>query len=172
MRPKRNGKLMCLEQRDEIPGIERRRFLARATSGFVALAGLMIGLPSWADRTIRPPVIQRPRDASHLTDFERLHVPLIRMPEMIEDGANAPCFIEMDHPMDPDHYITSVQILDYEDPIIWKGTWHFTPASGRVYVYTQLRLDSGPSTVYVIAACNQHGPWVGSANVNVAVGGC
>ncbi len=91
---------------------------------------------------------------------------------MIEDGANAPCFIEMDHPMDPGHYISSIQILDYKDPIIWKGTWHFTPESGRVYLYTQLRLDSGRSTVYAIAECNQHGRWVGSARVNVAVGGC
>lgn len=94
------------------------------------------------------------------------------MAEVIEDGANAPCFIEMNHPMDPDHYITQVQILNYQDPIIWKGTFHFTPESGRVYLYTQLRLDAGKSTVYAVAECNQHGRWVGSADVEVAVGGC
>jgi len=94
------------------------------------------------------------------------------MPDVVEDGANSPIIVAMDHPMERDHYITSVQILDYQDPIIWKGTFTFTPDNGEVYVYSQLRLDSGKSTVYVISECNQHGKWVNEHHVDVAVGGC
>lgn len=152
--------------------ISRRGILLRGLVGVLALAGGWLRLPAWAIEAARPPKIHRPSDPSHPTEFERMHVPLVRMPEVIEDGANVPCFVEMDHPMEPDHYITSVRILDYQDPIIWKGTFHFTPASGAVYLYSQLRLDSGRSTVYAIAECNRHGLWVGSAEVDVAVGGC
>lgn len=174
MRNTLRNKVGLLPMRPSIdPGLGRRDFLIHSLSGLlILLGGGLLGVPAWASGALKPPILQRPKDLNAISDFEQLHVPRVRMPEMIEDGANAPCFIEMDHPMEPDHYITSVQILDYADPIIWKGTWHFTPASGRVYVYTQLRLDSGPSTVYAIATCNQHGAWVGTANVNVAIGGC
>ena len=139
--------------------------------GVLTFAGVLPALRSWADQSGGLPLLHRPQNSGDLTEFERLHLPRVRMPEIIEDGANTPCFIEMDHPMEPEHYITRVHIYDYEDPIIWKGTWHFTPDSGQVYVYTQLRLDSGKSTVYALAECNRHGQWVGSANINVAVGG-
>ena len=94
------------------------------------------------------------------------------MPDVIEDGANAPIIVEMDHPMDPNHYVTNIQILNYHDPIVWKGTFHYTPDNGHVYLYSQLRIDSGKSLVYVIAECNQHGKWVNEHLVDVAVGGC
>ena len=153
-------------------GMGRRSFVVRVLASVLALVASGLSLPAWAVGKTRPPVVHRPQDPNNLTEFERLHVPRVRMPEVIEDGANAPCFVEMDHPMDPGHYITSVQILNYHDPIIWKGTFHFTPESGRVYLYSQLRLDAGKSTVYAVAECNRHGKWVGSADVNVAVGGC
>lgn len=117
-------------------------------------------------------LIQFPTDRDLLTPFERLHIPMIRMPDVIPDGANAPIIVEMDHPMDPDHYVTNVQIIDYQDPLMWKGTFNFTPANGQVYLYSQLRIDSGKSTVYVVAECNQHGKWFSEHHVDVAVGGC
>ena len=138
--------------------------------GAFVLPGLFSGRVASASTS--PDLIQFPRDPKRLTPFERLHIPRIRMPDVVEDGANAPIIVAMDHPMEPDHYITNVQILDYHDPIIWKGTFNFTPDNGEVYVYTQLRIDSGKSIVYVIAECNQHGKWVNEHHLEVAVGGC
>lgn len=153
-------------------GVSRRRFLAQTLVGLLTLCWASLGTLGRMFAATGPPPIHRPKDPNNLTEFERLHVPRVRMPEVIEDGANVPCFVEMDHPMEPDHFITRVQILNYQDPLIWKGTFHFTPESGSVYLYSQLRLDSGKSTVYAIAECNRHGFWVGSAVVDVAVGGC
>ena len=138
--------------------------------GAFVLPKLFVG--SDAHASVLPDLIQFPRDPKRLTRFEQLHIPRIRMPDVVEDGANSPIIVAMDHPMEPDHYITNVQILDYQDPIIWKGTFNFTPENGEVYVYSQLRLDSGKSTVYVIAECNQHGKWVNEHYIDVAVGGC
>ncbi len=152
--------------------IGRRQILLRGLTGFFSLVGATHGVLPWAIGGVGPPPLHRPKNLDRLTEFERLHVPRVRIAEVIEDGANAPVIVEMDHPMDPDHYIQNVRILDYQDPLIWKGTFHFTPDSGVVSLYTQVRLDSGKSTIYVIAECNQHGRWVGSADVDVAVGGC
>lgn len=155
----------------EEQGVGRREFLLRVLTS-LTLVGMASEFPAWAIAAIGPPVLHRPKDPNNLTEFERLHVPKVRIAEVIEDGANAPVIVEMAHPMQPDHYITSIRILDYQDPIIWKGTLHFTPESGAPYLYTQVRLDSGKSTVYAVAECNRHGRWVGSADVEVAVGGC
>lgn len=140
--------------------------------GILAVVGWASGFPAQVFGAIAPPALHRPKDLRNLTEFERLHVPRVRIAEVIEDGANAPVIVEMDHPMELDHYIQNVRILDYQDPLIWKGTFYFTPDSGTVSLYTQVRLDSGKSTIYAIADCNQHGRWVGSADVDVAVGGC
>ncbi len=155
----------------EEQSVGRRDFLLRVLTS-LTLVGMAGGFPSWAFGAIGPPVLHRPKDPNNLTLFERLHVPKVRIAEVIEDGANAPVIVEMEHPMQPDHYITNIRILDYQDPIIWKGTFNLTPDAGAVYVYTQIRLDSGKSTVYAVAECNRHGRWVGSADVDVAVGGC
>jgi desulfoferrodoxin (superoxide reductase-like protein) len=154
------------------PLFGRRSLLLRAVTGVLAVAGLTSGFPAWVFGKTASPTLHRPKDPENLTEFERLHVPRVRIAEVIEDGANAPVIVEMDHPMDQDHYIQNVRILDYQDPLIWKGTFHFTPDSGAVFLYTQVRLDAGKSTIYAVAECNQHGRWVGSADVDVAVGGC
>ncbi|MBQ27439.1 MAG: hypothetical protein CMH81_04775 [Nitrospiraceae bacterium] len=150
-----------------------RREMLWAWFGSLGAFGIsgFLGRPVASASTL-PELIQFPRDRESLTPFEKLHIPMIRMPDVVEDGANAPIIVAMDHPMEQDHYITSVQILDYHDPIIWKGTFSFTPDNGEVYLYTQLRIDSGESTVYVIAECNQHGKWVTEHSIDVAVGGC
>ena len=152
--------------------LTRREMFRRGLVGIGALVLPQLFHGSVASASTSPDLIQFPRDPKRLTPFERLHIPRIRMPDVVEDGANAPIIVAMDHPMEPDHYITNVQILDYHDPIIWKGTFNFSPDNGEVYVYSQLRIDSGKSTVYVIAECNQHGKWVNEHNLDVAVGGC
>jgi desulfoferrodoxin (superoxide reductase-like protein) len=111
-------------------------------------------------------------DPKNLTDMERLHLPRIIMPPVVEDGSQAPIQVEMDHPMDPDHYITNIQIISFRDPVQTKGTFYFSPANGEAFIGTQIRLNGGESTVWVVAECNQHGRWASSTNTKVAAGGC
>ena len=148
--------------------LSRRRFLRYAMVGGVAVpmyASTVIGNDARAS-------IQLPADPDNLTDLEKLHVPKITIPPVVEDGSQAPIVVELDHPMDDDHYIKSIQILNFDDPIVIKGKFYFTPVNGEVYVGTQIRLDGGEGKVWVIAECNQHGRWAANRSVKVAAGGC
>ncbi len=80
----------------------------------------------------------------------------------------------MAHPMEPDHYITTVHVVNERDPVPSKGVFHFTPANGQVYLAFQARLDHGVSEVLVTAECNRHGRWSSSRAINIpeGAGGC
>ena len=111
-------------------------------------------------------------DPDNLTDMEREHLPRIILPPVVEDGSQAPIQIEMDHPMDSDHYISHIQIVSFNDPVQTKGNFYFSPLNGQAFIGTQIRLNGGESTVWVVAECSQHGKWASSRNTKVAAGGC
>ena len=117
-------------------------------------------------------VFHMPKDPENLSDLEKMHVPKVTLPPVVEDGNQAPIIVEVDHPMDQDHYIKSIQILNFQDPIVIKGQCFFTPMSGQAYISTQMRLAGGDSIVWVVVECNQDGKWAISKNVKVAAGGC
>jgi sulfur-oxidizing protein SoxY len=96
----------------------------------------------------------------------------VTLPPVVEDGSQAPIVVEVDHPMEPDHYIKNIQIMNFTDPVVIKGKFDFTPANGEVYLGTQIRLAGGEATVWVVAECNQHGKWAASKDTKVAAGGC
>jgi predicted secreted protein len=149
--------------------VSRRRFLSYASIGGIAV-------PVFAT-TLTPNValasaFQLPANPENLTDLEKMHVPKVTLPPVVEDGSQAPIVVEMDHPMEPDHYIKSIQIMNFTDPVVIKGKFYFTPTNGEVYLGTQIRLAGGESKVWVVAECNQHGKWAVSKETKVAAGGC
>ena len=77
----------------------------------------------------------------------------------------------MTHPMTPDHFITSVEVVNASDADPAKGRFHFTPANGRVYLAFQARMDPGESEVAVTAECNRHGRWSTKHAIQVDDGG-
>ena len=105
---------------------------------------------------------QTPKDLENLTELERIHLPKISLPPVVEDGASASIVCSVDHPMDEDHYIKSIQIMNFADPIVIKGKFFLTPVNGEAYLSTQIRLSGGEGTVWVIAECNKHGKWAAS----------
>lgn len=154
-------------------GITRRKFLHYITMGGIAVPVFSsLIFPNPVQGAVTTEIFRFPRDLKNLTDAQRMHLPKVNMPPIVEDGSQAPIVVEMDHPMDPDHYIKSIQIVSFNDPVVNKGQFFFTPANGQVYLGTQIRLDGGESTVWVIAECNQHGLFAISRSVKVAAGGC
>ena len=101
-----------------------------------------------------------------------MHLPKISLPPVVEDGSQASIVCSVNHPMDEDHYIKSIQIMNFADPIVIKGKFFLTPVNGEAYLSTQIRLSRGEGTVWVIAECNKHGKWAASKKVTVAAGGC
>jgi len=135
------------------PGLSRREFLGLAS----AAAGLWIP-GAWAASAA---------DGRLLSPLEREHFPLLRLPAVIKNGAKVPIAVEMAHSMTPDHYITSVQVVNKRDPIPSKGTFYFTPANGTVYLAFQARIHHGASEVSVTAECNRHGKWSTSRPISI-----
>ncbi len=122
--------------------------------------------------SMNPDLIHEPKDVKNLTKFEKLHVPTLKMPIIAEDGSVIPFYVISDHPMEKDHYIESVEILNFGDPIVHKGKINFTPANGTVYFSSQIRAISGTNTIMAVMKCNKHSRWVSKATVKVTVGGC
>jgi desulfoferrodoxin (superoxide reductase-like protein) len=148
---------------------DRREFLRYAMVGGVAVP-LSIGPGLLA--TAQANAFNFAADPNNLTEMERIHLPKITMPPVVEDGSQASIQIELDHPMDEDHYIRHIQIIGFNDPVQTKGNFYFSPLNGEAFIATQIRLNGGESTVWVVAECNQHGRWASSKGTKVAAGGC
>ena len=147
----------------------RRKFINYALAAGIAIPALS-AIP--ALNCAHGGVFQRPKDLENLTEIERIHLPKISLPPVVEDGAQASIVCSVDHPMDEDHYIKSIQIMNFQDPVVIKGKFFFTPANGEAYLSTQIRLAGGESRVWVISECNQHGKYATYRDVKVAAGGC
>ena len=147
----------------------RREFLRYAMIGGIAVPiTVSMGLLNTAEAK----VFQFAEDPENLTELERLHIPQVSLQPVVEDGSQASIQVQMEHPMEEDHYIRSIQIVNFSDPVQTKGTFYFSPANGQAFLGTQIRLNGGESTVWVVAECNQHGKWATSKFTKVAAGGC
>ena len=152
-----------------IEDFTRRKFLNYSMVGGVALP--LLSLMN-CQNVAHGGVFQTAKDLENMTDLEQMHVPKISLPPVVEDGSQASIVCSVDHPMDGDHYIKSIQIMNFADPVVIKGKFYLTPDNGEAYISTQIRLSGGDGTVWVVTECNQHGKWAGFKNVSVAAGGC
>ncbi|MCL4491489.1 MAG: hypothetical protein M1510_06230 [Nitrospirae bacterium] len=117
--------------------------------------------------------IQRPKDPSNLSDFERIHTPVVRAPKLPQDGRFVPFRVELpEHPMDEDHYIKSIEIIDPQSVVKEKGIFSLTPALGRATVSTRLKMADGKHAVRVIAECSKHGKWETVFHLSAVGGQC
>lgn len=113
------------------------------------------------------------RDPQNASGLEKEHLITLRLPVIAEDGANVPLVVSMEHhPMEPDHYIKSLQVLNFEDPVVSKGVYRLTPLNGQAYLSLQIRSDGGDAEVWCVAECSKHGRWAASKTVKVSLGGC
>ena len=153
--------------------MSRRKFLKTAAAlgigGAVAMwrvGSVSADPPDWLE------FFKKIKDPAAPTDLEKQHLMELRLPVIAEDGANVPMIVSLTHPMEADHYIKSIQILNFKDPVVSKGVFHFTPANGVAHISTQLRMDGGDAEIFVVAECSQHGKWVASKKLKISLGGC
>jgi sulfur-oxidizing protein SoxY len=155
-------------------GLLGRRRLLRLVGGAAAAAvASVVGGPAmWALARDYP--LRFFKEATDPSDpLHKEHAITIRLPIIAEDGANVPVVVSMEaHPMEPGHYIKSVQVLNFNDPVVSKGLYHLTPANGQAYLSTQIRMDGGDVEVFAICECSVHGKWAASKKLKVSLGGC
>jgi sulfur-oxidizing protein SoxY len=100
--------------------------------------------------------------------------PALTLPQLTQNGAKVPITVEMAHPMETQHHVTTVRVVNDRDPIPLKGEFQFTPANGQVYLAFQARLDDGRSMVQAAAECSRGRRWSSTRPTQVASdgGGC
>ena len=108
-------------------------------------------------------------DPKNLTPEEAIHIPKVDIPIIAEDGSLVPIIVSVNHPMEPDHYIKGIYIIDDLSAIPSKGLYRFTPANGEAYINTRIKLGES-TTVRAIAECISM-KWEGSADIKVTVEG-
>jgi sulfur-oxidizing protein SoxY len=147
----------------------RRSFLVTASAA-LGLAAAGAGPRAWG-RSASEPVEGDPEASSSL---ERVHRPVLRLPAFTRNGAKVPLAVEMSHPMEPDHFVSSLHIVNARDPVPSKGVFHFSPLNGQLYLACQIRVDQGSSELSVTAACPRHGRWRASRRLAIpeGAGGC
>lgn len=99
------------------------------------------------------------------------HQPRLELPVIAENPTAVPVRVSVEHPMEPDHFIRSIEVLLEADPVPHKGTYRFTPGNGQAWVAFPMRSGTG-GVVKAIAECSRHGRFVATREVRVASDGC
>lgn len=102
---------------------------------------------------------------------EREHQPKLELPVIAENPTAVPVRVSVDHPMEADHFIRSIEIVLDKDPVPDKGTYRFTPANGQAWVTFPMRSGAG-GVVRASAECSRHGRFVATREIRVASDGC
>ncbi len=92
-------------------------------------------------------------------------------PEIAENGAVVPIKVEVDHPMEENNYVKAIHILNTANGNARCADVMLTPANGRGYFSTRIKLSKTQDVVAVIALSD--GTFIkASRNVKVTIGGC
>jgi desulfoferrodoxin (superoxide reductase-like protein) len=127
--------------------------------GVLELAVLGAGALIWLPRA----------GSAQATDHR--HQPELELPILAEDPTAVPVRVSVAHPMEPDHFIRSIEVVLETDPVPHKGTYRFTPANGQAWVSFPMRSGLG-GLVKATAECSKHGRFSGTRELRVASDGC
>ena len=112
-----------------------------------------------------------PRRGHAQSTLEDEHRAIIDAPILSEDPSAVPLQVSVNHPMEADHFIRSIEIRLDKDPVPYKGRFLFTPRNGRAAVAFQMRSGAG-GVLKATAECSRHGRFVSTKEIRVAEGGC
>ncbi len=105
------------------------------------------------------------------TPEQKLLIPKLRLPLIAQDGAMVPLTMEVKLPMSPQKYLKTFYVCDLNNPRRLLGSFSLTPANGRGYISTRIKLLQ-QSYVQVLAEYSDGTVYGGRELVKVTVGGC
>jgi sulfur-oxidizing protein SoxY len=92
-------------------------------------------------------------------------------PEIAENGAVVPVKVEVDHPMEENNYVKAIHILNTANGNARCADVMLTPANGRGYFSTRIKLSKTQDVVAVVALSD--GTFIkATRGVKVTIGGC
>ncbi len=105
------------------------------------------------------------------TPEQKLLIPKLRLPLIAQDGAMVPLTMEVKLPMSQQKYLKTFYVCDLNNPRHLVGSFTLTPANGRGYISTRIKLLQ-QSYVQVLAEYSDGTVYGGRELVKVTVGGC
>jgi len=92
-------------------------------------------------------------------------------PEIAENGAVVPIKVEVNHPMEDKNYVKAIHVLNTANSNARCADVMLTPANGRGYFSTRIKLSKTQEVVAVVALSD--GTFIkASQSVKVTIGGC
>lgn len=95
----------------------------------------------------------------------------IDAPEVAENGNMVPVALEVESPMTADEHVRELVLLSTRNPVAEIARFRLTPASGRAFVSTRIRLAESQDIV-ALARLSDGSLRRASRRVRVTVGGC
>ncbi|MHB1664161.1 MAG: thiosulfate oxidation carrier protein SoxY [bacterium] len=105
------------------------------------------------------------------TPEEKLLIPKIRLPLIAQNGTMVPLTMEVGLPMTSQKYLKTFYIYDLNNPHFVVGSFNISPANGRAYISTRIKLQQ-ESYVQILAEYSDGSVYGGRKLVKVTVGGC
>lgn len=95
----------------------------------------------------------------------------LNLPEIAENGSTVPLKLEVDSPMTESDYVKAVHVFAEGNPNPDVATFRFTPANGRAFASTRMRLAQTQDVV-AVAEMNDGSMYTARQSVKVTIGGC
>jgi predicted secreted protein len=99
------------------------------------------------------------------------HQVKIQAPAVAENPTSVPVRVSIDHPMEPDHLIRSIEVVVDTDPVAHKGIYRFGHGNGQAWLAFPMRSGVG-GVVKATAECTRHGRFTGTQEMRVTSDGC
>ncbi|KYJ85497.1 thiosulfate oxidation carrier protein SoxY [Sulfurovum riftiae] len=95
----------------------------------------------------------------------------LTVPEIAENGAVVPVKVEVDHPMEEANYVKAIHVLNTKNGNARCADVMLTPANGRGYFATRVKLGSTQEVVALVELSD--GTFIKTGkSVKVTIGGC
>lgn len=95
----------------------------------------------------------------------------LNLPEIAENGSTVPLQVEVDSPMTESDYVKAVHVFAEGNPRPDVATFRFTPANGRAFASTRMRLAQTQDVV-AVAEMSDGSMYTARQTVKVTIGGC
>ena len=106
-----------------------------------------------------------------INDVEESDIVELNIPDAPENAILVPVEVSVDYPMEEDDYIKAIHVLSTQNKVNLAITAHYTPANGKAYLYTNMKLGKTQDVV-VLAENNKGEMFKASKKIKIAASGC
>jgi sulfur-oxidizing protein SoxY len=147
------------------PGLTRREaLLAGAAAAFTAILapGLALATPDKVEAELKKLLGDRKAAEGKIK---------IDAPQIAENGLVVPITVEVDSPMTDASHVKALHVFADGNPLPNVASFKFTPASGKAFASTRMRLAQ-TQNIICVAEMSDGALHMAKAEVKVTIGGC